>query len=228
MIYQIYFVIFMITLLISYLIVKLYQKGYRVKYENKHFRIENIGRSISNASKKLIGSKINSRLSNKAISNTVYDSLKKDYPDVDIEELKETVKSYLIRYLRNDSTDNIKKSADFIDEGNSLYDDNEIDKDSILILRVIMNKYAKEKNLSKISFNATLEYNRNYENGVPRTIQENYIAEFVRIYSNLKKDKKIKCQNCGKEFLMINKNTKCPHCNEAYDDIWYLNKIKKI
>lgn len=229
MIYQIYFLIFIITLLVTYEIYVLFKKGYRIKFEDNHFRVENIKKGVRFVRRKLIGSKINTPTFIANSNRATYMELQRDFPNFNIDALKEQIKKFLIDYLKENKNSNLRKTNNFINDIESLNDDKEIEKESMIILRTIMNKYGKENGLAKIEFDTTLEYNRNYENGVPRKIQENYITEFINAYIDLKKTRKITCPNCGKEFLIVNKNMKCPHCNETIvDDIWYLNKIRKI
>lgn len=229
MIYQIYFLVFVITLLVTYEIFVLFKKGYRIKFEDKHFRIENIQKGVRFVRQKIIGSGINAPTFITNSNKATYMSLKRDFPNFDIDALKEQIKKFLIDYLKENKNSNIRKTNNFINDVETLSNNEEIEKESMIILRTIMNKYGKDNGLAKIEFDTTLEYNRNYENGVPRKIQENYITEFINAYTDLKKTRKIPCPNCGKEFLIVNKNMKCPHCNKTIsDDIWYLNKIRKI
>lgn len=232
MIYQIYFLVFLVTLLVTFVLVYLYKEGYRIKFEDKHFYMEKIQRGVKFVTQKLanVSVKTSGFLTQSKGNEELYGTLKSDFPNLDFESLKNKVRNYILNYLKNDQeTNNIIKTNTFTNDMSNLICDKDIDNQSLIILGIILDDYSIEDGLAKIEFNTQIEYNRNYENGVSREVQENYIIEFVNVFKTLKKTKKTKCLVCGNELTISNNNTKCTKCNQIYcDDIWYLNKIEKI
>lgn len=230
MVYTIYFSVFFLTLLVTAVMVMLYLKGFRIRYEDKHFHIHNIRNSVKLVTKAVIdvGSNMTSFIS--PSNEATYSSLKKDFPNFDIDKMKKEIENYLIDYFKDDIRSiDIKSTNTFTNELSGITDKEEINMKSLIILRTIMNKYVKESGLAKIEFNSTLEYNREYGNDASRKIQENYVTEFVHSIPELRKNKKVKCPKCGNEINIVKKSTKCSNCGiDMTEDVWYLNNIRKI
>lgn len=230
MVYVIYFSVFFVTLLVTAMMVMLYLKGFRIRYEDKHFHIDNIRNSVKIVTRAVIdvGSNVTSFITPN--NEATYSSLKKDFPNFDIDKMKQEIENYLIDYFKDDSRNmNAKTTDSFTNELSGITDKEEINMTSLTILRTIMDKYAKENGLAKIEFNSTLEYNREYGNEASRKIQENYVTEFIHSIPELRKNKKVKCPKCGNEINIVNKSTKCSKCGiDIADDVWYLNNIRKI
>lgn len=230
MIYLVYFLIFFLTLAVTVTMVILFSKGYRIRFKDNHFQMVNIRNSVKNVTRAVMGA--GSNMTSLIITNNkaLYSSLKRDFPNFDIDKMKEDIKNYIISYFNDSkSNSNIKLTDCFQNNLTSLDDIEQINMKSLVVLRVLMDKYAKEDGLAKIEFNTALEYNRDYGNGSYRKIEENYVTEFVHSIAGLNHKKKIKCPRCGKDVNIVKKNIKCFNCNENItEDIWYLNNIRKI
>lgn len=231
MIYLIYFLIFFLTLVVTISMVVLFSRGYRIRFKDNHFQMINIRKSVKNVTMAVIDAGSNMTSFMTPNNRVIYSSLKRDFPNFDIDKMKEDIKNYIISYFNSSNLNNkdMKLTDNFKNDLPELSDIDEINMKSLIVLRVLMDKYAKEDGLARIEFNTALEYNRDYGNGTYRNIQENYLTEFVHSIAGLKKNKKIKCPKCGKDVKIVSKITKCSNCNEDITgDIWYLNNIRKI
>lgn len=229
MIYIVYFGVFLATLIVTACMVMLYSKGYRIVYEDKHFTIKNIKHSVRYVAEKVkeVSSVVPSVINQN--NKATYESLKADFPNFDIEQMKEDIKKYIISYFKGKNDVDIKKTDNYKEDLSDTNSDGLIDEKSLQVLRTIMNRYTKEDGLAKIYFNTTLKYNKEYQNGSIREVEENYITEFVHSIADLNKNKKVKCPKCGNDVNIVGKDIKCSYCNEDLtESIWYLNNIEKI
>lgn len=170
--------------------------------------------------------------------------IKKDFPDLNINELKSKAESSIINYLESlenkeyKEIDNVSDSVKnyIISKINDLKDNDIVNYDSIKIHRTIVNKYEKKDNIATIYFQTGLEYMYKKNDSNMKKIQDRIETEFIYIIDTDKVNIKAKgiglnCPNCGAPIKSVGDKT-CEYCGSGIVDIvkrtWYLNNIKNI
>lgn len=170
--------------------------------------------------------------------------INKDFPDLNINELKRLAESSIISYL------NILESKEYKEIDNSsdkvkgfiksrLADLNKKDTvryDSIKVHKTIINKYENNNGIATIYFQTSLEYMYKKNDEPFKKIQDRFVTEFIYIIDTDKLGRKIKaiglnCPNCGAIINNIG-NKRCNYCGTGIVDIvsrtWYLNNVDSI
>lgn len=170
--------------------------------------------------------------------------IEKDFPDLNINELKRQAEASIISYFEcleakeykdiTNASENIKTyiTSRISDIGK----DENVKYDSIKIHRTIINKYEKKDGIATICFQTALEYMYSKNDGNLKKIQDRIETEFIYIIDRNKVNIKAKgiglnCPNCGAPIKSVGDKT-CEYCGTGVVDIvkrtWYLNNIKNI
>lgn len=165
--------------------------------------------------------------------------LLKDFPNININEIKRMATSDILKYLKaiedkstsNIMTENIKILVESkIDDLNG----SNVSYSNIKFHNTVLNKYENNSGIATITIAISLEYDYHY-NGNIKKIQDRYRVEYIYIVDTSKVSKKkkslaIKCPNCGSSTISLN-DKKCSYCGSNIIDIvkrsWIINNIIK-
>ena len=170
--------------------------------------------------------------------------IEKDFPNLNINELKGMVDASIINYfemLESKEYKDINNASESVKEYiksqiNDLKSDDSIKYVSLKIHKTIIHKYEKKNGLAVISFQTALEYLYKKNNDSLKKIQDRFYTEYIYIIDSKKADSKIKaiglnCPNCGAPINSLG-NKICSYCGSGVVDLvkytWLLNQIKKI
>ena len=148
-------------------------------------------------------------------------TISKDFPDLNINELKAMAEDYIIKCLdaiENKDKENLsfnsEKLNSFIiskvdDLGNS-----SVKYDSIKIHKTILNRYEKNEGIATLKFQTAIEYRYKKDNEGYKKIQDRFSTEFIYIIDERQVSKTCKtlglnCPNCGAPIT----TEICPYCN---------------
>ncbi|HPF83539.1 MAG TPA: hypothetical protein PLV83_05200 [Bacilli bacterium] len=168
--------------------------------------------------------------------------VERDFPTLNINELKSRAESSIINYLNmleKKEYSNIEYASEnvknyIISQINDLSETDNVKYDSINIHRTILQKYEKKDNIATLYFQTGLEYMCNKNGGKIKKVQDRFETEFIYIIDADKVNIKTKgiglnCPNCGAPIKNIG-NKCCDYCGSGVVDIvkrtWYLNNIR--
>ncbi len=153
---------------------------------------------------------------------------KKDFPDMNINELKRLNESYIIELFQKIEEKEIEtfsikneKVVSFIKEKiKSLGTDN-IKFKNFKIHNTVVNKYEKENGIATLYLATSFQYEE-IRNGVNKKIQNRMKSEYIYIISEKEVTKKTKalglnCPNCGAPITSL-EHKKCDFCKSGIID----------
>ncbi len=155
--------------------------------------------------------------------DTVYlDNIKKDFPEIHINELKREAEKVLLDAFqgveRKDSSNFKGKIKSFVDSMISDYAGENVSFDQMKIHNTVVSNYKKEGGIATIYFATAFEYYLN-TNGKRVKKQDRAKIEFIYVYdmNEVDADKKvlgIHCPNCGSPITTLGQK-KCSYCGQA-------------
>lgn len=167
----------------------------------------------------------------------------KDFPDLNINELKAISEDYIIKCLnaieKKDMCDlkfNSEKLNSFITSKINDLGDDDVKYDSIKIHKTILHRYEKSKSIATLKFQTALEYRHKKNDDEYKKIQDRFITEFIYIIDERQVPKTVKvlglnCPNCGASVVSIGEKY-CNYCGSGIKDVvkrvWILNNISQI
>lgn len=161
--------------------------------------------------------------------------IKKDFPDLNINELKSKVEKYILEIHNCIESKSINKKID--NEKVKEYikaridDSKNIDYKDIKIHKTVVSKYKKEKGVCTIVFATAFEIR---EDDIKK--QKRIDSELIYVYDSSKTPDNIKsfginCPNCGAPIKTLNHKS-CSYCGSGVIDIvkktFVLNNIKEL
>jgi len=176
--------------------------------------------------------------------DSVYmNTISKDFPDLNINELKVMAESYIIKCLSAIESKN-KENLNFGNEKLDSFIISKIDDlgdsivrfDSIKIHRTILNCYEKNKSVATLKFQTAIEYRYKKDNDEYKKIQDRFSTEFIYIIderqvSGPSKALGLNCPNCGAPISNVGEKY-CNYCGSGIKDIvkrvWILNDISQF
>ena len=178
-----------------------------------------------------------------SMENLLKPTILKDFPDLNINELKSMTQNAILDYynaIENKDIDILKNYNDTIknlaiskiDD----YKDKTISYEDIKFHKTVLNRYEKNKSIATITTETGLEYYYKEDNKIKKKIQNRYKVELIYVIdANLvPKDKKLlglNCPNCGAPITTLGEK-KCTYCNTGIKDIikrtWVINNIKEF
>ncbi len=155
--------------------------------------------------------------------DTVYlDNIKKDFPEIHINELKREAEKVLLDAFqgveRKDSSNFKGKIKSFVDSMISDYSGKDVSFDQMKIHNTVVSNYKKEGGIATIYFATAFEYYLNTD-GKRVKKQDRAKIEFIYVYdmNEVDADKKvlgIHCPNCGSPITTLGQK-KCSYCGQA-------------
>ncbi len=190
-------------------------------------------------------SKIEDENTHKSISSmeSIYlDKIDRDFPDLNLNELKSKAEANIINVLdtvESKNIDNLKnKNEKIVAYTQHKIDDlkdKKVDIDNINIHKTLLNKYEVNGGIATITFASSLEYFYKKGSEVGHKIQTRFKTEFIYIIdaSKLKNNVKglgLNCPNCGAPVKTLG-HKHCEYCNsgviEIVKKVWVINNIKE-
>lgn len=208
------------------------------KVENlthKYFGTKDLKKAIEKS--ELLAS--NTPKSISSMENLSLPKIAKDFPDLNINELKRMVESAILKILNsieNKKFENKGLNPKIEEWINSRIEDLKseiVHFDSIKFHRTSVSKYENNNSIATIEFQTSLEYFYKKGNEIGKKIQDRFRVEFIYIIdeSKVDVDKKIlglNCPNCGAPITHVGVKT-CVYCgtgiNEIVKRVWSLNNI---
>lgn len=172
------------------------------------------------------------------MDNYLIPKINKDFPNVDISELKKIAENGILLYYKSLETkklQNIKNSSEKLNN-HIIHIIETLNKESISynnikIHKTAVNSYENKKGLCKITFQTSLEYIKKVKKESEK-IQERLNTELIYIYDEkeLKEEYgvSLNCKNCGAPIKNLGEKT-CPYCGtgvvEYTSKTWKINDI---
>lgn len=159
--------------------------------------------------------------------DSVYlDSIRKDFPDLNINELKREAEKIVLdcyNAIENKNTGNFKgKIKSFIEASIDDYKDKDIKFDDIRIHNTVISKYKKEEGIVTLTFTIGFQYYLVID-GNSKKVQDRCRCEYIYVYDVDKVDNDLKvlglnCPNCGSPIKSLGQK-KCAYCGTGVLDI---------
>ena len=188
----------------------------------------------------------NSRIKRRPLNN---DKIRKDFPDLNINELKSSAESNIrniLHAIETKNKDDLKNKNDriYAFAENKIEDlkDNKVRIDNIKFHKTVLNKYMKNNNVATMNFQTSMEYFYKKNNEIGRKIQVRFDTEFIHVIDTSAYGPKIRtlginCPNCGAPVKDID-NPHCEYCTsgiivptsgvELVKRVWFLDNIKEV
>lgn len=179
-----------------------------------------------------------------SLENVVMDNLRRDFKDLNINELKSMAENTISSTLRMIETKNIDiKTNDVIKNYvESKIEDlhgSSVNYDNLKFHKTVLNKYENKNGLATLTFQTALEYMYRKDGSINKKVQDRYSIEFVFVIDETKVNIKYKvlglnCPNCGAPVKAIGQNY-CAYCstglnlpNMVTKRVWTVNNIKQF
>lgn len=154
------------------------------------------------------------------------EQIKKDFPDININELKRKAEKIIIDCCnaieKKDPKGLSGKIKSFVEDQINDYEGDQIKYNNLKIHNTVISSYKKENNIATIYFSTSFEYVF-HKNGENKKIQDRIKTEFIYIIDETKISKKenvigIHCPNCGSPITNLGEK-KCAYCGSAVKEI---------
>lgn len=216
-------VIILITFLVTvYIIVKIKLN----RFTRKYFGTTDIKSIIEK--EKLNDEEIPKSLS--GLDNLYLDQIKRDFKDLNINELKSEAEKVILECFNSIEKKNIKylkvkneKIKEFVISkiedtkiNNSLYK-------NIKIHKTVISKYENKKGVATIYFQTAFQYDYKEKESIYRLKQDRITTEYIYVIDETRLSKNIKavglnCPNCGAPITTLN-DKKCLYCGSGIIDL---------
>ena len=155
--------------------------------------------------------------------DSVYlDSIKRDFPDIHIDELKREAEKVILDCFhaveKKDSSKFKGKIKSFVEDMIGDYKGKDVSFDHMKIHNTVVSNYKKEGGIATIFFATSFEYYLNTGGKSVKT-QDRAKVEFIYVYdiNEVDEDKKvlgIHCPNCGSPITSLGQKS-CSYCGSA-------------
>ena len=224
--------IFIITIAIIIFIIHLRAR----KFLKEYFNANNFKEAFENSEKETA----ETPKSLSSMDSIYLDQIKKDFPDLNINELKSESERVIIDTLNaieekdKDALISSKKVNSYIKSKIADLKDGSATYDDIKIHKTVVNHYEKRDGVATICFASSLEYFYKKDDEAGKKIQTRYKCEYIYIIDSLKvgdvKALGLNCPNCGAPIKTLG-HKYCEYCNTGVIDIvkknWTINNIKE-
>lgn len=174
----------------------------------------------------------------------VLPNLAKDFPNLNISEMKQMAENSILLCLKSIENKRIEKfdltSEKVVNWIKSKIDDLKADEkinyDSIRFHKTVLNQYIKKDGMCSLVFQTAVEYLYKKNNGDYEKIQDRFSIEFIYIFDDLKLGKNqggiaLNCPNCGAPIKDLGVKC-CSYCGTGVIDLvkktWILNDISQF
>lgn len=166
------------------------------------------------------------------------DQIKRDFPDVNINEIKRMCEKEIIdcyRAIENKDSSGIKnkKIKSFV---NSMIDDigsDSIKYEDLKIHRTVISKYEKSGGVATLYFATAFQYIYKKNDDILKKVQDRVKCEYIYVYDLMevdasKKTLGLNCPNCGSPITELG-HKNCSYCGSKIIDViskvWNINDI---
>ena len=166
------------------------------------------------------------------------DSIIRDFPDLNINELKRVSEQNIIdglNAIEKKNSNGIKngKLKTFVNSEIEDLKESKVNYDNIKIHKTVVSKYENKGGVATIYFGTSLEYNMKKDNNITKKVQDRFKTEFIYVIDIDKVDSNkkvlgINCPNCGAPVKSL-KEKSCSYCSTKIVDlvkkVWNFNDI---
>ena len=205
-----------------------------IRFISKYLGTNDISSIIEQA--KLDDEEIPKSLS--SMDSIYLEQIKRDFPDININELKRMCEMEILnayRAIENKNSSEIKsgKAKSFVDNIIDDLGDDSIKYEDIKIHKTVISKYENNSGVATIYFSTSFQYIYSRGGESKKKIQDRVKCEYIYVIDTLKVDSSkktlgINCPNCGSPLLNLGKKI-CSYCGTSVVDIvsrvWTLNDI---
>lgn len=223
--------ILILIIIASIVAIYLYLKNKITRLSNEIFKTPNIIEGLKQ--EEIEYSKTPKSLS--SMDSVIIPKIIKDFPNLDINEMKKRAENALRLYftsLESNKVKDIKDSGDtLINKLNLLVNEKKYSISAFKIHRTVINSYTNKKGSCIITFQSAIEYKKK-TNTNNTLIQSRYNIDMIYIYDDTKLDGQygvsLNCKNCGAPIKELGTKS-CPYCGtgvvEYTSKTWKINDI---
>ena len=236
---------FLITLILIAIVLTiiivliLYLKGMLSAFLEKYFGTMDLKEAIEK-------SEIESENTPKSLSSMeslAMETIKRDFPELNINELKSMAENTIINYLRAIDKKNIEDLKSYNDNIKNMVlariedlGDKKVKYDEIKIHKTVINKYEKSKGIASLYMASAVEYYFKNNDNIRKKVQDRFLVEIIYVIdpTSVDLDKKLlglNCPNCGAPITTLGEKY-CKYCNTGIKDLvkrsWVVNNIKNF
>lgn len=168
------------------------------------------------------------------------DRILKDFPDININELKRVSEETILKSLNAIESKNSEvikngKIRAFVESQIEDLKDSKISYSDIKIHKTVLGKYENDNMIATIYFSTALEYYMKKDNGINKKVQDRFRTEFIYVIDEDKVESTkrvlgINCPNCGAAIKTL-KDKNCSYCGTKIVDlvkrVWSCNDISR-
>jgi len=170
-------------------------------------------------------------------------SIRKDFPDLNINEIKTMAENSILDYFKAIQKKDLKVVENYNNTIKSMVEvvinnmkDKEAVYSNIKFHKTVINRYEKSDDIATIRLESSLEYYYKENNKINKKVQDRFKVEMIYVIdaSKVDKDKKLlglNCPNCGAPITSLGIK-KCKYCDTVIKDIinrtWVVNNIKSF
>lgn len=231
-----FFLIAIIIIIITIVIITLIIKKKARRFLNDYFNASSFKEVFENSERE--ASETPKSVS--SLDSIYLSKLKKDFPDLNINELKSDSEKTIINTLNaieNKDNDCMLLSEKINSYIRSKIDDlknNSVNYDNIKIHKTVISKYERNESVATLELASSLEYFYKKNNEVGKKVQTRFKCEYIYIIDSEKignvKSLGLNCPNCGAPIKTLG-HKYCEYCNTGIVDIvkknWIINNIKE-
>ena len=178
-----------------------------------------------------------------SMESLILPRLKKDFPNLNVNELKRMAEEAILRCLEaieKGSSEELKYGSDKVKAWvDGILEDTKGSKvviDKMVIHKTVINRYEKVDGIASLYLQSGVEYFYKEKDKIGKKIQDRFEVEFIYVIDASKVDvsKKVlglNCPNCGSPVTSLSEKT-CSYCGSIVQDIvkrvWTLNNIKRF
>lgn len=166
--------------------------------------------------------------------------IQKDFPDLNINELKSMAEEAILKCINAVETNNTTnigyndKIKIWIKTKINDFNNETVHFDSIKFHQTVISKYDKNDSIATITLHSGIEYYFKIGNEIVRKVQDRFRIEFIYVIDESKLDTNIKslglnCPNCGAAIKTLGEK-QCVYCGSKIKELvkktWSLNNIK--
>lgn len=166
------------------------------------------------------------------------EQIRKDFPDVNINELKRSSEKEIInvyRAIENKDVSGITngKIRSFVSSIIDDLGDKYITYDALTIHKTVISKYEKVGGVATIYFSTSFQYIEKDSNGNSKKVQDRVRCEYIYVIDVKKVDVSMKvlginCPNCGSPITSLGEKH-CSYCGsgivDIIDKVWTINDL---
>lgn len=166
------------------------------------------------------------------------EQIRKDFPDVNINELKrmsekEIINTYRAIENKNVSTIKNEKIKSFVSSVIDDLGDISVSYDDLTIHKTVVSKYEKNGGVATIYFSTSFQYFERKNDGSSKKVQDRVKCEYIYVIDETKVDNSkkvlgISCPNCGSPITSLG-NKNCSYCGSSVIDVvkktWIINDL---